>query len=127
MKKIYYNNDGFICELYPYIPVTDNCSEMEISDELYQKITHIPKNHAWKVVNGECLCIDIRTQQEKDTDYLNHLRTVRMRECFAIVNRGQVWYDTLDIYQKEQLASWYLAWLNVTDTKIIPDKPSWLK
>lgn len=127
MKKIYYNNEGYICNLYPYIPVTDDCTEMEITDEIYSKITQIPKNHAWKVDNGKCVCVDMRTQQEKEVAMLERLRELRRRECFATVNRGQVWYDTLSEQQRSEIKTWYIEWLNVTETFEIPSKPNWLK
>ena len=55
------------------------------------------------------------------------LRSMRKQECFSIVNRGQVWYNTLKKKKKEELSAWYIAWLNVTETLEIPEKPAWLK
>lgn len=54
------------------------------------------------------------------------LRERREKECFSVVNRGWIWYSSLTLAQWRELRSWYLAWLNVTDTKVIPDRPSWL-
>ena len=54
------------------------------------------------------------------------LRTRREKECFAIINRGQLWYDTLTDEQKAELNLWYYNWLQVTDTKLIPIKPEWI-
>lgn len=54
------------------------------------------------------------------------LRNRRELECFSVVNRGQVWYDSLSEQQRGELAVWYNAWLNVTDTLEIPERPSWL-
>ena len=59
-------------------------------------------------------------------EYINNLRSKRETECFPIINRGQLWYDTLSEQQKAELKEWYIAWLNVTDTLIIPNKPNWL-
>lgn len=58
---------------------------------------------------------------------LDGLRTQREQECFPIVNRGQLWYETLTDKQKTELANWYNAWLDVTETLIIPKKLKWLK
>lgn len=55
------------------------------------------------------------------------LRQKRAEECFSIINRGQLWYNTLTTEQVQELNTWYQAWLDVTETKIIPTKPSWLK
>lgn len=57
---------------------------------------------------------------------LNELRSRREIECFSIINRGQFWYDLLTEEQKAELRVWYQNWLDVTDTKVIPTKPSWL-
>ena len=62
-----------------------------------------------------------------NVDELSYLRKRRERECFDIVNRGNLWYDTLSEEQREQLKNWYKAWLDVTDTKTIPEPPQWLK
>lgn len=57
----------------------------------------------------------------------NYLRFLRDKYCFSIINRGSLWYDTLTDSQKEELKTWYKAWLDVTETKIIPERPIWLK
>ena len=54
------------------------------------------------------------------------LRIRRLRECFPIINRGDMWYATLSEEQKEELRLWYQAWLDVTETKIVPEMPAWL-
>ena len=61
-----------------------------------------------------------------EEEYIHNLRAKRERECFPIVNRGQLWYDTLTEQQKAELKEWYIAWLDVTDTLQVPVKPSWL-
>ena len=54
------------------------------------------------------------------------LRELRERECFAVVNRGALWYDLLTDRQKAELKTWYRAWLDVTSTMQIPTRPTWL-
>lgn len=58
--------------------------------------------------------------------YLRDLRKQREVECFSIINRGELWYDRLTEEQKSELGVWYQAWLDVTDTKAVPDRPAWL-
>lgn len=53
-------------------------------------------------------------------------RRLRELTCFPIINRGQLWYDTLSAEQLTELNAWYQAWLDGTDTQTIPDKPAWL-
>ena len=59
-------------------------------------------------------------------EYIHNLRAKRETECFPIVNRGQLWYDTLNEEQKAELKEWYIAWLDVTDTLVVPNKPDWI-
>ena len=62
-----------------------------------------------------------------EEEIIQQLRDKRQEECFAIINRGQLWYNNLTTTQLEELNTWYNAWLDVTETKIIPTKPTWLK
>ena len=55
------------------------------------------------------------------------LRDLRKTDCFPIINRGKIWYDTLTEYQIQELKNWYQAWLNVTITMAVPNKPDWLR
>lgn len=61
-----------------------------------------------------------------EEEYINNLRAKRETECFPIINRGQLWYDALSEQQIVELKEWYIAWLNVTDTLVIPNKPNWI-
>lgn len=57
---------------------------------------------------------------------LTNLRFQREKACFPYVNRGYLWYSKLTDMQKDELDSWYQAWLDVTTTKVIPETPEWL-
>lgn len=63
-------------------------------------------------------------QQEHE---LKELRRQREAECFSVINRGYLWYSRLSEQQLSELSVWYNAWLNVTETLEIPQKPSWLE
>lgn len=54
------------------------------------------------------------------------LRAKRENICFPVVNRGQLWYNTLTAEQLAELATWYQAWLDVTTTLIEPMILGWL-
>ena len=54
------------------------------------------------------------------------LRKRRETECFSYINRGQLWYARLTEEQKAEMQAWYAAWLKVTETLTVPEKPSWL-
>lgn len=66
------------------------------------------------------------TEEELKTRAIAKLRRQREVECFPIINRGQLWHEALTEKQKTELKNWYSAWLNVTETLIIPDKLEWL-
>lgn len=62
----------------------------------------------------------------KNENEIYELRKLRENICFSVINRGTLWYSCLTTEQIDELREWYHAWLNVTETKIIPTKPSWL-
>jgi hypothetical protein len=54
------------------------------------------------------------------------LRELREKKCFAVINRGSFWYETLTEEQVTELREWYKQWLDVTVTFKVPRKPKWL-
>ena len=70
---------------------------------------------------GKLIKHSILSEVEQD-----HIRARRNRECFPIINRGNVWYDMLDTEEKEELGKWYQEWLDAPATGMIPDLPSFL-
>lgn len=61
-----------------------------------------------------------------DEEYIEYLRRERERVCFPVINRGAAWYARLTPEQNAELQEWYQAWLNVTETKVKPETPSWI-
>lgn len=57
---------------------------------------------------------------------LHDLRLQREKVCYPVINRGELWYSRLTVDQKEELDAWYQAWLDVTETRVVPEKPEWL-
>ena len=72
----------------------------------------------------------VRDTEKEEADQLEAelaiLRERREKECFSVVNRGWIWYSSLTLAQWRELRTWYLAWLSVTNTKEIPERPSWI-
>lgn len=58
---------------------------------------------------------------------ISYIRNRRAKDCFPIINRGKLWYETLTEEQVAELNKWYNEWLNTTETLIIPKKSEWLK
>lgn len=70
-------------------------------------------------------------ERDKTADYTNlaadELRSRRETECFAVINRGLLWYEKLTQVQKQELSEWYEAWLHAPATGIVPDKLTWVE
>ena len=69
----------------------------------------------------------VETEKYNELADIYNLRILRQEECFSVINRGQLWYSTLTEEQLAELQTWYKAWLDVTETKVIPEKLEWLK
>lgn len=69
-------------------------------------------------------------ERDKTADYTNlaadELRSRRETECFAVINRGLLWYEKLTQVQKQELSEWYKAWLDAPATGTTPTAPVWL-
>lgn len=81
---------------------------------------------AYKYDNGQLTLDPVKLDELNNERSMNDLRHKREINCFIYVNRGELWYSRLSEIQKEELSAWYQAWLDVTTTKVIPDKPDWL-
>lgn len=109
------NENGYVES--PYIQ--DATIKMEITEEQFESISTFGFNTNWRYMNGEFVLESLMDE--------NSLRARRQRECFNIVdNRSQLWWNKLTDVQRNEIEEWYEAWLSVTETKVIPQKPSWL-
>lgn len=67
------------------------------------------------------------TAEELKQNQINNIRNRRSFECFRVVDRGKLWYDSLTAAQLEELKAWYQAWLDAPQTGVAPDTLGWLK
>ena len=81
------------------------------------------KGKELKVVDGKVLAVEHEMTLE---ERIENLRVKREIECFSIINRGALWYTRLSEEQVQELEQWYNAWLEVTETLEVPEKPEWL-
>ena len=100
----------------------------------YDKDNNIVGYSTMPVSNPDFTCkevskeeYNIYTQKQNEEFELQNLRQQREQECFSIINRGKLWYDNLTEEQLIELNTWYNAWLDVTETKVMPERPSWIK
>ena len=81
---------------------------------------------AYKYENGILVLDNDRLETVNGERMVNVLRHKREKACFQYINRGEMWYSRLSTEQKAELDVWYQAWLDVTETKVIPAMPEWL-
>ena len=82
---------------------------------------------AYHLVDGKLVKDEAKLEEIKHENKLAELRALRETECFLVINRSTLWYNTLTEEQKVELDAWYHAWLDVTETLVIPERPEWLK
>lgn len=111
---VFINKDGYVSS--PYIDDAD--IELEVTEEQYLKTNSFPFYKNWKYENGDFILVDIISD--------DILRARRERECFRFTDRGMLFYDSLSEEKLAELKAWRTAWLNVTETKVIPKRPEWL-
>ena len=121
--QIKLNDQGFIDSFATIGNILDS-TEIDAPEDL----DHFERNYRSYRVNDGRLIFDEEKAVAIQTEAENEqLRIERDNECFAVVNRGWLWYDTLTEKQTKELRKWYQDWLDVTETRKKPDKPSWLK
>ena len=120
MKKtytVYINNLNLLASP----TIKDATIPVKISEEEFKKISFIPLAYEWSW-NAETKSFELVV-----SPVLNYLRGVRELECFSYINRSPLWFMNLTTDQQKELTDWYKAWLDVTETGVIPTKPEWLK
>ena len=81
---------------------------------------------AFKIEDGKLLYDATEYENRKTEEQKAEYRRRRETECFSVINRGQLWYESVSLSQLLELRSWYKAWLNVTETMVVPEKPTWI-
>lgn len=125
MMQVILNEQGFV-DCYALVGsfgssaiAVDEPADFEDFEKNYQ---------SYYLSEGSVLVKNIDKQIElEDQKVINSLRLQRAKECFSYINRGELWYERLTVVQKEELNTWYQAWLDVTETKVIPEAPEWLE
>ena len=117
MRKIYFTLKNNRIDSYSDLPM--DLAEGEIQYEIETNIKH-DKIRNCDYIDGELV---YNSDYEKEIEIMQ-LRNKRSKVCFPIINRGQLWYNHLTEEQLQELDIWYQAWLDITETLIIPEKPS---
>lgn len=109
---------------YTFIITKNIPTEYNIFSDVYpvvDKITSINElGHRTGILK---LVSHVQTEEQIKAN----IRANREEKCFPIINRGQLWYDTLTEAQHNELAVWYRAWLDATETMVEPNDLDWVK
>lgn len=101
---------------------------IEIDNLSDEQLTKLQQNfEAYKLVDGELVFDEDKLRVDTEASELVKIRQRRELECFAYINRGNLWYEMLSNDQKIELKNWYSAWLDAPETRVIPSAPVWLK
>ena len=113
---------GFV-QSFAFVGNLVNCTEVPEPEELDQFMHQF---YAFRLQDGK-LVYDPTEYEAYQTEELKaEYRQRREKECFSVINRGQLWYEGISLSQLYELRQWYKAWLNVTETMVVPEKPAWL-
>lgn len=83
--------------------------------------------YAYQLTDGELIYNADEYNAVQTEEQQRLLRKRRETECFAVINRGQLWYEGIPSKHKLELRQWYQAWLDVTKTMTVPECPAWLQ
>ena len=120
--KVLLSDQGYVVSYALEGELLDAVEAAEPSD-----LSHFEEHFtAYQVRDGIMVFDDAQAAAEQAEAAKGAYRKRREVECFPVINRGQLWYDTLTEGQKSELSAWYQAWLDGTNTQTIPEKPEWL-
>ena len=119
--KVQVNESGYV-ENYVLVGESSACDiEVETPEgftpDFYQ---------AWKYAAGKLVYDEDRAAELQAEANKNVIRARRERECYSVINRGQLWYEGISLARLAELRQWYKAWRDAPATLIIPDRPAWL-
>lgn len=117
------NKDNYI-EAYSeeYISI-ESCQTIQSNEDI-----DLEKSFAYIYQDSKLVFSQELYEEIIDESELISLRNKREEECFSIVNRGEAWYS-LNVNteeRKQEFNKWYKAWLNVTQTRAVPERPIWI-
>ena len=121
--KVLLNEQGYVESYALEGELVDALETAEPND-----LSHFEKHFtSYRMRDGTLVFDEGKDAQAQSEAAKAEYRRRRELECFPIINRGQLWYATLSVKQLAELTAWYTAWLKVTETKTIPERPAWLE
>lgn len=98
----------------------------EFADQIGGVVAVVPDTYDSKNISIECFTSNnegvytFSTQlynEHINSKKMDYIRRKRNFECFRVVNRGQLWYNSLSQDERDELQEWYNAWL------VLPNRP----
>ena len=120
--QVLLDENGFVVA-YAIIGDLNGGIEVPDPEDIDHFESHFP---AYLVRDGTATFDNERNPLLEQEQLKEAFRQRREQECFSVINRGQLWYESITLPQLLELRAWYKAWLNVTDTMVVPEKPAWL-
>lgn len=117
------DNNGFVLS-FAYIGNLVSGIEVPEPEDIDQFLHQF---YAFQLLDGKLVYNGEAYEAHAIEETKSELRHRREAECFSVINRGQLWYEGVSLTQLFELRQWYKAWLNVTETMVVPEKPAWLE
>ena len=121
--KITTDEQGFV-RCFAYVGNLVNSIEVQEPEDIDLFLRQF---YAFRYQDGHLIYDAEAYERHVTEETKEEYRQRREKECFAVVNRGQLWYEGITLQQMVELRRWYKAWLNVTETMVVPEKPAWLE
>lgn len=121
--KVLINEQGYVSS-YAIIGDLVDATEVPDPDDLEHFCQHYS---AYRMGEDRLVFDDAQLEALATQEKRMQFRVRREAECFSVINRGKLWYDTLTAPQRKELRLWYQAWLDGTETLTVPERPAWLK
>lgn len=116
------NDSGFV-ESYAFIGELVDGVEVSEPEDTEHFMEHFS---AYRLLDGGLSFCPEKDDALQLEEQKAEIRARREKECFSVINRGSLWYERLTDAQRQELSSWYAAWLRAPDTLVIPDTPSFI-
>lgn len=116
------NENGYV---ESYALIGNLVGGIEVPDP--EDIDHFEDHYeAYGFSDGKVSFNDVWQTMLEKARKVDEIRSRRETECFPVINRGLLWYEKLTVTQKIELTKWYQAWLDATNTGVVPEKLAWL-
>ena len=125
MIEVVLTNEGYVSLFNLDVDQTYMQNSILVEDDVDRE--HFITNSIFYKIIDNHLVFDENKKAEADHKFrINTIRMRRQAECFSVIDRSQLWYNSLTNEQKAELQEWYEAWLVAPDALVIPRKPDWL-